>query len=185
MIIGDGDATRTDRLNLLNPLHTVTGIFSGTHSANGHQSCVILAQDFTPDSDDADATLTEPEYRTLDTDLFAAINNLRADPTSLVPVLQARISGYDGLIYKAVGKLNETTAEGVAAVNEAIAYLQNTASVTPALTIYSGMTSACSDHVTDTTSGGEIGSTGADGSSPTERVNRYGISSNVGGGGFE
>jgi hypothetical protein len=38
------------------------------------------------------------------------------------------------------------------------------------------MTSACSDHVADTGPGGEVGSTGADGSSPTERVNRYGIS---------
>jgi hypothetical protein len=52
MIIGDGDEARTDRLNLLNPIHTVTGIFSGTHSVNGHQSCVLFAQDFTPDTDE-------------------------------------------------------------------------------------------------------------------------------------
>ena len=59
MIIGDGDEARTDRLNLMNPLHTVTGIFSGTHSVNGHQSCVMLAQDFTPDVDTIEEVLTE------------------------------------------------------------------------------------------------------------------------------
>jgi hypothetical protein len=43
MIIGDGDATRADRLNILNPDQTKVGIFSGTHSVNGHQSCVMVA----------------------------------------------------------------------------------------------------------------------------------------------
>jgi hypothetical protein len=38
------------------------------------------------------------------------------------------------------------------------------------------MTNACSDHVADTTTGGEVGNTGADGSTVIDRANRYGTS---------
>ena len=59
MIIGDGDATRTDRLNLMNTAYTVVGIFSGTHSTNGHQSCNVYATDFVPDINPTEEILTE------------------------------------------------------------------------------------------------------------------------------
>jgi hypothetical protein len=43
MIIGDGDASRADRLNIFNADITSIGIYSGSHQDLGHQSCVVLA----------------------------------------------------------------------------------------------------------------------------------------------
>ena len=104
------------------------------------------------------------------------INKVRADPTSLIANLTAIKDNFNGLVYKELGVVAETTIEGVAAIDAAIDYLNNTATVSSALTEVTLMTTACSDHVADTGPGGETGNTGADGSTPTERVNRYGIS---------
>jgi hypothetical protein len=41
------------------------------------------------------------------------------------------------------------------------------------------MDSACSDHVTDTGPLGLIGNTGSDDSSPFDRVDRFGVATNV------
>jgi hypothetical protein len=49
MVIDDGVSGRDNRLRLFDSSLLATGIFSGTHSANGHQSCIVLGADYTPD----------------------------------------------------------------------------------------------------------------------------------------
>jgi hypothetical protein len=94
----------------------------------------------------------------------------------LIANLTAIKANFNGLTYKELGFVAQITVEGVVAVDNAIDYLTNTATASSALTLETLMSSACSDHVTNTGPGGEIGNIGADGSTPTERVNRYGIS---------
>jgi hypothetical protein len=82
----------------------------------------------------------------------------------------------NNLVYKELGLINETMIEGATAVNDAIDYLTNTAVSSSALTLEPLMTNACSDHVVDTGPSGEVGDTGADGSTAIERANRFGTS---------
>ena len=58
-------------------------------------------------------------------------------------------------------------------MQEAIDYL-NAASPTHALEWRTGMAMACADHIDDTGPDGIVGHTGADGSSFTDRLDRYG-----------
>jgi uncharacterized protein YkwD len=112
----------------------------------------------------------------MDAEILAEINKIRADPTSLIANLTAIKDNFDSLLYKEVSYLVETTTDGVAAVDDAIDYLTNTAAASSALTLEPLMTNACSDHVADTGPGGEVGNTGADGSTVIDRANRYGTS---------
>jgi hypothetical protein len=65
------------------------------------------------------------------------------------------------------------TNEGPQGIYEAIESLLNATPV-PALEWRSGMAKACQDHVEDTGPQGLTGHTGTDGSSPYDRMNRYG-----------
>jgi hypothetical protein len=126
--------------------------------------------------------LTAQQYLDIDAEILTEINKVRADPTSLIANLTAfkdnfNRPGLDAKFYKEIGIVGELTTDGDAAVDDAIDYLTNTAIASSPLTLVSLMTNACSDHVADTGPGGEVGNTGADGSTVTERANRYGISS--------
>ena len=105
MIIGDGDASRADRLNIFNADITSIGIYSGSHQDLGHQSCVLLSQDYTLDVNETELTRTNPQYRALDAEILAEINILRADPTSYITYLTDMLPRFNTStnIYKEVG----------------------------------------------------------------------------------
>lgn len=81
---------------------------------------------------------------------------------------------FDGDILWLPGRNGLRTFEGPAAVEEAIEFLK-TAEPVSELEWRSGMARACEDHVNDTGAQGLTGHTGTDGSSPYERMNRYGM----------
>lgn len=112
---------------------------------------------------------------------MAEINKIRADPTSVIANLTAikdnfNRTGLDEKFYKEIGIVGELTIDGVAAVDEAIDYLTNTATTAPALYTVNLMNTACQDHVSDMASTDNTGNIGEDTSSPLDRLNRYGTS---------
>jgi hypothetical protein len=109
MIIGDGDSSKLMRANILNADFAFGGIFSGTHTTNGHQTCLVFSQTYTDNVYDKDAVLTPQDYIDIDTDLFSELNALRANPRSYVPLLEAMKANFIGFKYKVSGKFAITT----------------------------------------------------------------------------
>jgi hypothetical protein len=56
LIIGDGDSNRTNRGFILNPSLTQFGVYSGAHTLNGHQSCLVYAETYFDNVDDSTVT---------------------------------------------------------------------------------------------------------------------------------
>ena len=109
----------------------------------------------------------------MDQSIFDTTNQLRTDPTSFIEYLENRLQYFDGDILWLPGRNGLRTNEGPAAVEEAIEYLQSVEPIA-ALEWRSGMARACEDHVNDTGAQGLTGHSGTDGSSPYERMDRYG-----------
>lgn len=103
--------------------------------------------------------------------ILRELNEVRQDPQSLIPYLQAMIPKFNGNTYEEPGETPMMTQEGSAVVNELITELQNTAPIGP-LELEVIMSDAAQIHVDDMKDG--TGHTGTDGSSPGDRVNRFG-----------
>ncbi|GAB4280265.1 MAG: hypothetical protein Fur0025_08100 [Oscillatoriaceae cyanobacterium] len=95
-----------------------------------------------------------------DKEVIAEVNKARQNPAAYAEVLAAMRPSYNGI-------------EGVAALDEAIAFLR-AASPLPPLQPSPGMSMAATDHVNDTGPKGIIGHNGTDGSSIGQRIDRYG-----------
>ena len=100
-------------------------------------------------------------------------NRARQDPNGYAVHLEALRSQFDGKLLRFPGEPSILTAEGVAAVDEAIDYLRG-ADPLPALISSEGMSRAAEDHVRDQGPKGATGHDGSDGSKPWDRVGRYG-----------
>ena len=59
LLISDGDSTREARYNIMNPNLLHIGAYSGTHTTNGHQSCIVYAATYTDNIDEPTVTRTE------------------------------------------------------------------------------------------------------------------------------
>lgn len=106
--------------------------------------------------------------------LLAELNLVRADPAVYAEsLLRFRAFYQDKLIVVPGATVLIATAEGVAPVNEAIAYLrdQRPHSV---LSPTGPLASAAADHCAEQAADGAVGHAGADGSNPGERVMRRG-----------
>ena len=65
------------------------------------------------------------DYTQIEKDTFFLINKLRSNPQSFIPALENLTKCFKGKTYKIPGtKINIVTAEGVAAVSEAIQFLK-------------------------------------------------------------
>lgn len=101
------------------------------------------------------------------------INKVRAKPSSYVPFLEAILKQMDGNIWKKPGDdIPIETAEGPAAVKEAIAHLKKQ-KVVGSLTLEQPMSSAAKVHVDDIGPKGLDGHDGSDGSGPSDRIERF------------
>lgn len=100
------------------------------------------------------------------------LNQLRADPPSFVPHLQARLDSFDGDYYHSCGK-KIRSREGAIAVEEAIEFVKSQTQVPP-LKLDALLHEAARAHCNDCRDNGLVGHIGSDGSTPQARVEKVG-----------
>lgn len=105
--------------------------------------------------------------------VLAEINLARADPAAYAEFLVAMRPRFQGNRYSQPGQPTIATNEGVAAVDEAIAYLRGLRPV-PTVQMAKGLCHSASDHVLDVVNNDQMSHRGTDGSLPEDRINRYG-----------
>lgn len=114
------------------------------------------------------------DYFKIEGEVFDMMNRVRANPKILVDDLQKMLSYFQGNTYKdPVSRINIITNEGPAAVHEAISFLKSCQSAPP-VRLSKGLTQASRDHCYDIGPKGDVSHTGSDGSTMSERMERYG-----------
>ncbi len=108
------------------------------------------------------------------------VNRLRANPKAYAAHLKALRAKYDGRLLHLPGRDPIRTREGVAAHDEAIRALTATGKRKP-LRWEEGLARAAADHARDIGARGVLDHASRDGSSPIDRVQRYGILQGAGG----
>jgi len=116
----------------------------------------------------------------LSAEIVAETNTLRADPAAYAQRLIALRPYYEGNLVKVPGHPIVEVFEGVSALDEAIAVLQNTSPL-PQLSASAGMALGAADHSSDLGTKNATGHYGSDGSDPFTRINRYGEWQNTAG----
>lgn len=106
-------------------------------------------------------------------EILVEINNLRRNPGSYIPYLEEQRKHYDGNTLKLPNQTPIVTAEGTAAVDDAIAYLKQIAS-SGEVGASRGLTRAADGHLRDMMQNNFSGHKGSNGSSPGSRVQIYG-----------
>lgn len=106
-------------------------------------------------------------------DLLAEINALRANPGRYAQELRSQRGWYRGRILMEPGAYALQTAEGVAALDDAIAALERQPSLPP-LSWSEILADAATDHAISQGDAGARGHIGRDGSNPGMRVKRHG-----------
>ena len=111
----------------------------------------------------------------LSREVLREINRVRADPHAYAVYLETLRSMYraDGLLDLRQGGIPIRTHEGVAALNEAIRYMQHAQPLAP-LTYSAGLALSARDHALEQGETGQVGHSGRGGSSPFSRMERYG-----------
>jgi uncharacterized protein YkwD len=109
----------------------------------------------------------------IEQNLLAEMNRLRAKPKSFIPVLKEYRSHFKGKKVFRPGEITLVTNEGVVAVDDAIDFLKSVGPLA-ALRLSAGMSKAATVHVEDLGPKGKYGHYGTDGSSPSDRLKRYG-----------
>ena len=99
-------------------------------------------------------------------------NKLRANPQSFIPILENHLKYFKGDVFTKPGEIGIQTNEGKPAVTEAINFLKK-AKVLGKIEMNDNLSKATTDHVNDIGPKGETGHEGTDGSSPSDRVERY------------
>jgi len=113
------------------------------------------------------------DYKKLAQSVHYAQNQVRRDPQSFIPKLEAMLKCFDGTLYRKPGKIPLRTNEGPAAIKECIDFLR-TAKPLCDFTLSDGMSQACQDHANDIGPKGKVSHNGSDGSSFSQRLERYG-----------
>lgn len=177
-LIDDGVPDRGHRYNLLRGCWTYGGIAIGPHPGPVSYKIVgLFASDYNaPGEEEAPS---ETEFKNAAAvvpadDVFAEINRFRADPSSYLPALRARLSCTDDMkVMHLPDTLPLMTHEGKAAIEEAIKAVQEASPLEQLERNYS-MDSACEEHLADCGTTGALGHVGKDGSTPGDRASRYG-----------
>ena len=106
-------------------------------------------------------------------EILRELNYARTNPRAYAREIENVRQYFRGNLYQEPGQPAIRTQEGIAAVDEAIRYLRSTGAV-GSLSYSSGLEKAATDHVRDTGPKGIVSHTGSDGSTPRDRVERYG-----------
>jgi len=114
------------------------------------------------------------DYFKIEGEVYDMMNRVRANPKILIDDLQKMLSYFQGNTYKdPVSRINIITNEGPAAVHEAVSFLKSCQSAPP-VRLSKGLTQASRDHCYDIGPKGDVSHTGSDGSTMSERMERYG-----------
>lgn len=100
------------------------------------------------------------------------VNAARSDPAGYARKARALRELYRGDRVERPGEIAILTQEGVAAVDEAITFLENQPPL-PTVRAHPLVERAAADHAADQARAGGVGHTGGDGSSPSERMRRH------------
>ena len=115
------------------------------------------------------------DLQTLDDAVAAEVNFARTQPQAYAETLKPFRALFHGKLVKVPSHVHQIrTDEGVAAVDEAIAFLERQAPLRP-LSPNPVLASSAADHMRDQGPTGDIGHTGADGSILPGRIERYGV----------
>jgi uncharacterized protein YkwD len=110
----------------------------------------------------------------LEKDIILEINKLRADPARYATEYIAPLARhYDRRLLHYPGDQKVLTHEGVSALHECVRVLKRQQPL-PIMHPSHGLTLAARDHVNDQSKSGKTGHTGGDGSSMSDRIERYG-----------
>lgn len=116
----------------------------------------------------------KPAYLSaLENSVLDELNLARTNPQTYAKILQDYRNQFQGRLVKRPGKIDLSTTEGTAAVDEAIRELKGRKPM-QGFRISRGMSLAAKDHVKDTGPRGLTGHRGSDGSTPFDRMNRHG-----------
>lgn len=99
-------------------------------------------------------------------------NKIRKNPKSYVPILEKQLTLFKGDVLYLPGQIGIQTNEGKAAYLEAIEFLKKQQPLGE-LAYDDHLSMACQDHAIDIGEKGITGHTGSDGSSMTNRIERY------------
>lgn len=105
--------------------------------------------------------------------VLAELNLARQNPLEYAGILSELRKNYRGRELRLAGNSPIVTAEGAAAVDDAIAFLQSQKPL-GAVTESNGLHSAAQDHLRDLQTSGKTGHRGSDGSFPETRIELYG-----------
>ncbi|MEM6403423.1 MAG: CAP domain-containing protein, partial [Cyanobacteria bacterium P01_D01_bin.116] len=137
-------------------------------SANLSSNYIAQAQKSSP------TLLAKANYLSqLEKEVIAEMNKVRANPQSYIPIMKEYKKRFNGKKVRLSNNRYIVTNEGIAAVDEAIAFLSKQSPVRK-LSPSRGMSLGARDHVKDQSRTGEEGHYGSDKSDPFTRINRYG-----------
>jgi uncharacterized protein YkwD len=114
-----------------------------------------------------------PDAAAIEAEVVAETNLARTQPSLYATFLEARRPFYQDGYLRMPGRVTLRTQEGIAALDEAIAFLRH-AKPLPPVTASQGLARAARDHVRDIGPRGVVSHDGRDGSSPFDRMSRYG-----------
>lgn len=109
----------------------------------------------------------------LEIEVVNELNIARTHPKLYADLLTEYKKYYSGKYINIPGRVTIATNEGTKAVDEAINFLKKQPELNP-FRLSKGMSLGAKDHVVDQGPTGTIGHSSSDGSSPFDRVNRYG-----------
>lgn len=105
--------------------------------------------------------------------LLAAVNAARADPAGYAEGLRQSRRLYDGKLYQPPRQTPVLTDEGLAAVDDAIQFLERQPALPP-MSLADPLTRSALSHALDQSRTGRLGHNGSDGSSFSDRIRREG-----------
>lgn len=101
------------------------------------------------------------------------LNLARTNPAAYARLIDKEKKFYKGKIIRKPGRIAMMTREGLSAVNEASKVLKKQKAL-PAFSVAEGLSKAAADHAREQSKTGATGHSGRGGSTPFQRMNRYG-----------
>ena len=112
------------------------------------------------------------DHTNLKEELIQCHNELRTDPKGFIKHLEDHLKLFKGMVFNYPGEIGIRTNEGPAAVKEAIAFLSKQPAI-GSIELDDSLCKAAQDHADDTGPKGITGHDGTDGSSMSDRIERY------------